>query len=58
VSHEGGHPHEAPLAVGFIFTIHFFNTRFRLDKFPMDPVILTGERAFKKCSASPRWRWG
>jgi hypothetical protein len=28
--------------VAFIFTIHFFNTHFRLDKFPMDPVIFTG----------------
>jgi hypothetical protein len=30
------------LAVGFIFTIHFFNTHFRPDKFPMDTVIFTG----------------
>jgi len=36
------HSDEALLAVGFIFTIHFFNTHFRLDKFPMDPVIFTG----------------
>jgi hypothetical protein len=28
--------------VAFIFTIHFFNTHFRPDKFPMDPVIFTG----------------
>jgi len=33
------HSDEALLAVGFIFTIHFFNTHFRPDKFPMDPVI-------------------
>ena len=26
----------------FIFTVHFFNTHFRPDKFPMDPVIFTG----------------
>ena len=32
----------ALLATGFIFTIHFFNTHFRPDKFPMDPVIFTG----------------
>jgi len=37
------HSDEALLAVGFIFTIHFFNTHFRLDKFPMDPVIFTGQ---------------
>jgi hypothetical protein len=30
------------LAVAFIFTVHFFNTHFRPDKFPMDPVIFTG----------------
>jgi cytochrome b subunit of formate dehydrogenase len=36
------HSDEALLAIGFIFTIHFFNTHFRPDKFPMDPVIFTG----------------
>jgi cytochrome b subunit of formate dehydrogenase len=36
------HSDEALLAVGFIFTIHFFNTHFRPDKFPMDPVVFTG----------------
>ncbi len=37
------HSDEALLAVGFIFTIHFFNTHFRPDKFPMDPVVFTGQ---------------
>jgi cytochrome b subunit of formate dehydrogenase len=36
------HGEEALLAVGFIFTIHFFNTHMRPEKFPMDPVIFTG----------------
>ena len=36
------HSDEALLAVGFIFTVHFFNTHFRADKFPMDTVIFTG----------------
>jgi cytochrome b subunit of formate dehydrogenase len=36
------HSDEALLAVGFIFTVHFFNTHFRPDKFPMDMVIFTG----------------
>lgn len=36
------HGHEALLAVGFIFTIHFFNGHLRLEKFPMDKVIFTG----------------
>lgn len=36
------HSDEALLAVGFIFTIHFFNTHLRPEKFPMDKVIFTG----------------
>jgi cytochrome b subunit of formate dehydrogenase len=36
------HSDEALLATGFIFTIHFFNTHFRPDKFPMDTVIFSG----------------
>ena len=36
------HSDEALLAVGFIFTVHFFNTHFRPDKFPMDISIFTG----------------
>ncbi len=37
------HSDEALLATGFIFTIHFYNTHFRPDKFPMDTVIFTGK---------------
>jgi cytochrome b subunit of formate dehydrogenase len=36
------HGEEGLLAVGFIFTIHFFNSHLRPEKFPMDPVIFTG----------------
>lgn len=36
------HGEEALLAVVFIFTVHFFNTHMRPEKFPMDPVIFTG----------------
>jgi cytochrome b subunit of formate dehydrogenase len=36
------HGEEALLAVGFIFTIHFFNGHIRPEKFPMDTVIFTG----------------
>jgi cytochrome b subunit of formate dehydrogenase len=36
------HSDEALLAVGFIFTVHFFNTHFRPEKFPMDMVVFTG----------------
>jgi cytochrome b subunit of formate dehydrogenase len=38
------HGEEAILAVGFIFTIHFFNTHLRPDNFPMDLVIFTGRQ--------------
>ena len=36
------HSDEALLATGFIFTVHFFNTHFRPEKFPMDTVIFNG----------------
>lgn len=36
------HSEEALLATGFIFAIHFFNTHFRAEKFPMDMCALTG----------------
>ncbi|OQB81828.1 MAG: hypothetical protein BWX88_04189 [Planctomycetes bacterium ADurb.Bin126] len=37
------HGYEALLAIGFIFTIHFFNAHLRLEKFPVDDVIFTGQ---------------
>jgi len=42
------HSDEALLAVGFIFTIHFFNTHFRPDKFPIDTVIFTGRMSIEE----------
>ncbi len=42
------HSDEALLATGFIFTIHFFNTHFRPDRFPMDPVIFTGRMSLEE----------
>lgn len=36
------HSDEALLASGFIFTVHFFNTHFRPEKFPMNVGIFTG----------------
>jgi len=45
------HGEEALLAVGFIFTFHFFNGHVRPAKFPMDTVIFTGrisEREMKE----------
>jgi cytochrome b subunit of formate dehydrogenase len=37
------HGEEALLATAFIFTIHFFNSHFRPEKFPMDMVMFTGQ---------------
>ena len=37
------HSDEALLASGFIFTIHFYNTHLRPEKFPLDPVIFVGK---------------
>mgnify|MGYP005621745375 CR=1 FL=1 len=42
------HSDEALLAVGFIFTIHFFNTHLRPETFPMDTVIFTGLVPFEE----------
>jgi len=42
------HGDEALLAASFIFTIHFFNTQFRPDKFPLDPVIFTGRQSLEE----------
>jgi cytochrome b subunit of formate dehydrogenase len=50
------HSDEALLAAGFIFTVHFFNTHFRLEKFPMDTVIFSG-RISKAEMLHERKRW-
>ena len=50
------HSDEALLAAGFIFTVHFFNTHFRLEKFPMDTVIFSG-RVSKSEMLHERRRW-
>jgi cytochrome b subunit of formate dehydrogenase len=50
------HSDEALLAAGFIFTFHFFNTHFRLEKFPMDTVIFSG-RISKTEMLHERKRW-
>nr|MCR2067782.1 hypothetical protein [Campylobacter lari subsp. concheus] len=42
------HSDEALLATGFIFAIHFFNTHFRADRFPMDMVIFSGSISEKE----------
>jgi cytochrome b subunit of formate dehydrogenase len=50
------HSDEALLAAGFIFSIHFFNTHFRIEKFPMDTVIFSG-RVSKNELLHERERW-
>jgi len=50
------HSDEALLAAGFVFTFHFFNVHFRLEKFPMDPVIFSGRMTRAEMSHERR-RW-
>jgi len=45
------HSDEALLATAFIFTVHFFNTHFRPDRFPMDTVIFTGRMTVDELKA-------
>jgi cytochrome b subunit of formate dehydrogenase/cytochrome c1 len=45
------HGEEAFLAIVFLFTVHFFNSHFRPDKFPLDIIMFTGSmplHEFKK----------
>ncbi|MDP1678077.1 MAG: cytochrome c3 family protein [Bacteroidota bacterium] len=42
------HSDEALLATGFIFTIHFFNTHLRPEKFPMDIVVFSGRMSLEE----------
>ena len=50
------HSDEALLAAGFIFTFHFFNVHFRVEKFPIDSVIFSG-RISKAEMLHERRRW-
>ena len=45
------HSDEALLATGFIFTIHFFNTHLRPEKFPMDTTVFTGHMSARGTQA-------
>ncbi len=51
------HSDEALLATGFIFTVHFFNTHFRPEKFPMDTVIFDGHLAEEEMLEERRDMW-
>lgn len=50
------HSDEALLATGFIFAVHFFNTHFRADRFPMDTVIFSGHLSEEELKAE-RANW-
>ncbi|MBI2353817.1 MAG: cytochrome c3 family protein [Deltaproteobacteria bacterium] len=51
------HSDEALLATGFIFTVHFFNTHGRPEKFPMDFVIFNGQIAKEEMIAERGDQW-
>ncbi|MDZ4165963.1 MAG: cytochrome c3 family protein [Smithellaceae bacterium] len=51
------HSDEALLATGFIFTVHFFNTHLRPEKFPMDFVIFNGQISKHELIEERRDQW-
>ncbi len=51
------HSDEALLATGFIFTVHFFNTHGRPEKFPMDFVIFNGQISKQELVEERRDQW-
>lgn len=51
------HSDEALLAVGFIFTIHFFNTHLRPEAFPMDTVVFTGVAPLDEYKKDRPWEY-
>jgi len=51
------HSDEALLATGFIFTVHFFNTHLRVEKFPMDFVIFNGQVTEKEMLHERSEQW-
>lgn len=48
------HNDEVLLAVGFIFTVHIFNTHLRPGEFPMDIVVFTGRMPSDQAGGFPR----
>lgn len=51
------HSDEALLATGFIFTVHFFNTHLRPEKFPMDTVIFDGHLTAEEMMSERGDQW-
>lgn len=45
------HGEEALLAIGFIFTFHFFHGHMRPENFPLDPVMFTGRLPLERFKA-------
>ncbi len=45
------HGEEAFLAIVFLFTVHFFNSHFRPDKFPLDIIMFTGSMPLSEFKA-------
>ncbi len=45
------HGEEALLAIGFIFTFHFFHNHMRPENFPLDPVMFTGRLPLERFRA-------
>lgn len=45
------HGEEALLAIGFIFTFHFFHNHIRPENFPLDPVMFTGRLPLERFRA-------
>ena len=45
------HGEEALLAIGFIFTFHFFHNHMRPENFPLDPVMFTGAMPLERFRA-------
>ena len=45
------HGEEALLAIGFIFTFHFFHNHMRPENFPLDPVVFTGRLPLERFKA-------
>ena len=46
------HGEEAFLAVGFLFSVHFFNNHWRPENFPLDIMMFTGSMPLGKVQAS------
>ena len=51
------HGDEALLMAGFIFVVHFFNVAFRVDRFPLDPVMFSGRITEARMRQERTWQY-